>query len=153
MKKLSNLLLFLPFITLMSCGKGTLDTRDEAIKFLESNNFFDESASVKGKSSDASIKTSFSLSFSNGQVQIGDESIPYTIGELTENVNSESYAANQIKGYQIEFCGSERYAYGGCIKCYLDCGENREDGPSLSVKGDYINAYFSYISEGAIVEK
>ena len=153
MKKLSKLLFFLPLFALMSCGKGTLDTKEDAIKFLESNNFSDESASVKGKSSDASIKTSFSLSFSNGQVQIGGETLPYTIGELTENVNSESYAANQIKGYQIEICGSERYAYGGCLKCYLDCGENREDGPSLSVKGEYINAYFSYISEGSIVEK
>lgn len=140
-------------ILLSSCGSGTLSTKQEAIKFLESNNFFDDNASVSGKSSDASIKTSFSLSFSNGMVQIGEETFPYTIGELTENVNSATYAANRIKGYEIEFCGSERYAYGGCIKCYLDCGENREEGPSLSVKGDYINACFSYISEGEIVKK
>ena len=153
MKKLLHLVAIVPILTLLSCGKGTINSKEEAIKFLESNNFSDESANVKGKTSDATIKTSFSLTFSNGQVQIGEESFPYTIGELAENINSASYAANRIKGYKIEFCGSERYAYGGCIKCYLDCGENREDGPSLSVDGDYVDAYFSYIGEDAIVEK
>lgn len=153
MKKLFIIIAIFPFLSLISCGKNTLDSKEDAITFLESNNFFDESASVKGKSSDASISTSFSLSFSGGMAQIGEESLPYTISDLIENGNAPTYMANTFNGYEIEICGSERYAYGGCIKCYIDAGFNSENGPSLSVKGDYINAYFSYISEGSIVEK
>ena len=139
-------------IALTSCGNKTINSKEEAIEFLESHNFYDESATVSGKSG-GNIKTGFSLSFTDGKVKIGDELFPYTISGPTENVNSASWAANRIKGYEIKFCGSERYAYGGCIKCYLDCGENREDGAFLKVEGDYVNAYFSYITDESIVEK
>ena len=62
MKKLLHLVAIVTILTLLSCGKGTINSKEEAIKFLESNNFSDESANVKGKTSDATIKTSFSLS-------------------------------------------------------------------------------------------
>lgn len=135
-----------------SCGYSTLDSQEDAKKFLESNNFYDDNATITGRGGGA-LKSGFSIQFVNGNAIIGDETMPYSISGPTENVNSATYAANRIKGYEIKFCGSERYAYGGCIICYLDCGEGREYGPSLSVKGEYLDAYFSNITEGAIIKK
>lgn len=152
-KSIRNIYLFAILMSLVSCGNKSIESKEEAIKYLEGHHFHDESAYVKGKSSDESISTGFSLEFENGNVKIGNEVLPYKIGDLTENVNSASYDANRIKGFEIEFCGSERYAYGGCIKCYLDCGEDSEDGPSLKVEGDYVNAYFLSTTEGSIIEK
>ena len=113
----------------------------------------DEEASISGKSSSSAIHSSFSMKFENGKAIINDEIMPYTITEMSDG----GMHFNGL-GYEIEFCGSERYAYGGCIKGYLSGGFNddkseNEYGPSLQIQGDYIRAYFSYITENGIVEK
>lgn len=153
MKKLlflsSALLICLAF---SSCGRGTIDSKEEAIKFLESHTFYDEGAYINGKLGGDAIKSGFSLSFSNGKVEIGSQTLPYTISDLIENGNSPSEQPGQFTGYVIEFCGSEGYAYGGCIKCYLS-PENESGEPYLSVKGEYINSMFSSGIEGMIKEK
>lgn len=118
---------------LFSCGSHeTINSKEEAIKFIESHLFDTDRAKVSGKSG-ASLKTDFSIGFENGKAVLNEESIPYTI------IEDHSHGFD----YTIEFCGSERYAYGECIMGYLSSGKDRKDGPSLSVRGNYIEAYFS----------
>ena len=140
-------------LSLASCGHKTLKTKEDAKDFLESNKFHDNDANISGQSG-GKLKSNFSLSFSNGNVQIDNESFSYTISEKMDGRPGYQY----FNGYMIEFCGSKRYAYGGCIKCYLSSGlksngDKEEDGSSLFIKGDYIDAYFSYTSKTAIIKK
>lgn len=150
-KTLTTLLLV--GLLISSCGHSVLKTKEDAIKFLENHKFYDESASVSGQSSGgASLKTAFSLNFSNGNAIIGGETMPYTI---TEERNS-SYCGGP--GYSIKFCGSQRYAYGGCIECtlcsgVLNDGSKTKFGPSLNINGSYIKAHFSYVTDDAITKK
>lgn len=152
MKKLLHLVAIVPILTLLSCGKGTINSKEEAIKFLESNAFYDDDAYIRGKSGGDAIKSGFSLSFSDGKVKIGSQTLPYTISNLIENGNSPSEQTGQFTGYEIEFCGSEGYAYGDCIKCYLS-PEVESGEPYLSVKGEYITSLFSSKVEGMIKDK
>lgn len=153
MKRSSLLAIIIALSTLLfSCGKSNLNSKEEAIKFLETNRFYDDDASISGKSG-GSLKSSFSIEFQNGNALIGEESMPYTISELITNGNAPSYNSNQFNGFEIQFCGSNRYAYGGCIKCYLNSGLKSDDGPYLTVKGDYVKAHFSYVTKGAITKK
>jgi hypothetical protein len=137
---------------LASCGHPNIGSKDEAVKFLETNNFSDDGATVTGQSG-GKVKSSFSMSFQNGNAMINGESMPYKISEEIVNGNAPGYNANSFNGYEIEFCGSQRYAYGGCIKCYLTSGKTSKNGPSLTVRGDYIHAYFSNISKDGITKK
>lgn len=144
----------IPVILLLfnACGYQTISSKEEAVQFLESNSFYDETATVTGKNG-GQLKSSFSMKFSNGKAIINEEELPYSIEELSNG--HPHFSGN---GFVIEVCGSERYAYGGCIKCYLSGGftadgGKKKTGPSLSVKGDYINAYFSYITKDGITKK
>ena len=142
----------LPVLVLFSCSSKSIKTKDDAIKFLESNAFYDDGAYIRGKSGGDAIKSGFSLSFSDGKVKIGSQTLPYTISNLIENGNSPSEQTGQFTGYEIEFCGSEGYAYGDCIKCYLS-PEVESGEPYLSVKGEYITSLFSSKVEGMIKDK
>lgn len=149
-----NILLSIIIISsfLFSCGKSKLNTKEDAIKFLEENRFYDDDASISGKSG-GSLKSSFSIEFKDGNAIINGETMSYTISDLITNGDAPGYNSNQFNGFEIQFCGSERYAYGGCIKCYLNSGLKSDDGPSLSIKGDYVKAHFSYVTKGAITKK
>lgn len=150
-KTLTTLLLV--GLLISSCGHSVLKTKEDAIKFLENHKFYDESAQVKGQSGgETGLKTPFSLKFSNGNAIIGSETLPYTITE----VQNSSYCGGP--GYLIKFCGSQRYAYGGCIECtvcsgVLNDGSKTKFGPSLNVDGSYIKANFSYVTDDAITKK
>jgi hypothetical protein len=154
MKKILFTLLIGGLVLLTSCGHQTIKTKDEAVKFLESNNFYDEGAHVYGQTSGGKgITTGFGIKFSGGNAILDSgESLPYTVEEQEHS----SYCG--ALGYVIKFCGSQRYAYGGCIECILCSGlgpdgNKTKNGPSLSVQGTYIKAHFSYISKGAITKK
>ena len=151
MKKTILILIIGAACVLSSCGHGILKTKEDAIKFIESNKFYDESAEVTGGTG-AKLTTPFGISFSNGNAIIGNETLPYTIDE----VRSGSFCGG--KEYLIKVCGNQQYAYGECIKCHLCSGikadgSTDKTGPSLNVRGSNIKAFFSYISDGAITKK
>ncbi len=132
---------------LFSCGHPTLKSKEEAIKFLETHKFYDDGAHVYGQSGGKGLKTGFGLTFSNGNVVINGETLPYTIEEIRR---SQKFSG---LGFHIKFCGSQRFAYGGCIDCYLSGGMDENGakikmGPSMQVEGAYVKAFFSFIGEG-----
>ncbi|MES2592188.1 MAG: hypothetical protein V4608_09910 [Bacteroidota bacterium] len=138
-------------ILLVSCGHPTLNSKEDAVEFLESHKFLDESAKVSGTAG-GSLETSFIIKFSNGNAIIGDETLPYTITEDGSNSHCGGPA------YLIKFCGSQKYAYGGCIESTLcsgslNDGSKTKFGPSLTIDGSYIKAHFSYISKNGITNK
>lgn len=117
----------------VSCTKSVSEfTIDEANEYLESHVFNDDDATITGRSG-GKLKSSFSLSFKNGNAIIGSETVPYTI---EKHVNERQFSG---QGFLISICGSERYAYGECITAYL----SGEDNTSLQVEGTYVNAYMS----------
>ena len=137
MKK-SRLLIILVSSFLYSCGGTQIGNTKEAIDYLESHKFYDDDASIKGKSG-SKINSGFSIQFESGMAILGSEMLEYNITRIG-------------KDYKITFCGSSRYAYGGCIDVSLTSGE---DGgyPSLSVKGDYIYSYMNSKYDDQVKEK
>ena len=154
--KIFYLTLVVLLFTLQSCGHKILESQKEAIEYIESHKFSDDGATITG-SSGGQLKSGFSISFSNGKAEIGNETLPYTIEELS-NSNTMFSGNHNSSGYLIKICGSERYAYGGCINCFLSSGldlegKKKKYGPFLLVDGTYIHAYFSNITDGAIKKK
>jgi len=130
-----------------SCGHPTIKTKEEAVKFLESHKFYDNGAHVYGQGSGPGLKTGFGITFNGGNAVINGEALPYTIEELKR---SGMFSGS---GFHIKFCGSQKYAYGECIDCYLsggmnDDGSKSKTGPSIQVDGSYIKAFFSYTGDG-----
>ena len=129
------LFLSLVLLGLSSCGGGTLDNLKDAKEFLNTHKFSDSEATVKGRNDDNGMTTAFSMSFKDNKAIIGDETLEYTIMSTPDgspNFNGP--------GFILKICGSERYAYGGCINGYLSSGRKGEI--SLHILGDYINAWF-----------
>ena len=139
-------------LAIISCGHPALKTKEEAIKFLESNDFYDNEAQISGRDG-GNITSPFSIRFTNGQAIINTESLPFTLERIEDGMPNFNGPI-----YRLQFCGSSRYAYGGCIGGYLSSGiqssgEKSKFGPALKIKGDFVNAYFSYVTKGSITKK
>ena len=146
MKIKSNILIIIAIaVTLASCGHSPLKTKEEAVKFLESNKFSSSNATITGLSG-GKIQSPFSLSFNNGNAQIDGENLPYTIVESQNGtLNGINYGG---PGFIIKFCGSQKYAFDGCIDRFLtggidENGKKSKYGPCLKIRGSYVNTDFS----------
>ncbi len=136
MKKLLSIVIL---SLLFSCGTK-FKTEQEAIEFLESNSFYDERAEITGQSG-GKLKSGFTIDFKNGKAKIGEENLPYTIEEISDGMPNFSG-----KGFKLKICGSQRYAYGGCIEGYLSSGQPTNGGNgdiSLQLKGSNLKAFFN----------
>lgn len=142
----NKILIILISTLLVSCGGEQIGNTEEAIEYLESHEFYDEDASISGKRG-GEINSSFNISFEDGSVLLNKERLSYTISEI-----GDGGVMFKGRGYKIIFCGSSRYAYGGCIDAYLTSGENG-GYPTLMVKGDYVKAYMSSKFDDQIKEK